>query len=76
MPWDVGPLLSPQVALTWAVALFAARFVLSRVASEAGRRAYLEDSPAKRGFRAGLRLTLLVAFLALVWWLNRVLAGG
>lgn len=72
--WDLGPLLSPQVALTWAMAFVAAWFVLSRFAG--GRRVYAEDSPARRGFRAGLRLTLLVALLVAILWANRMLAGA
>ena len=74
MPWDVGPLLSPQVALCWALAFLAARFVLARVAGRS--RGSYEESQAKRGFRAGLRGALLLAFLAAVWWLNRMLVTG
>lgn len=75
MPWDLlGPFLSPQVALTWAVSVAVAWLVLSRVA---GRRSgYPDESPAKRGFRAGLRLTLLAAFLLAVLWANRMLAAS
>ena len=74
MPWDLGPLLSPQVAVTWAVALAVAWFILSRFAGRRSR--YHEDSSAKRGFRAGLRLTLLAGFLIAILWANRIAAGS
>lgn len=35
MPWDLGPALSPQAALTWAIAFLIAWFVVSLVT---GRR--------------------------------------
>lgn len=73
MPWDLGPILSPQVALTWALALAAAWFVLSRFAGRRSR-AY-EDSPARRGFRAGLRTALFAGVLITILWANRILAG-
>ena len=72
--WDLGPLLSPQVALTWAVAFVAAWFVLSRFVGR--RRVYADEGPARRGFRAGLRLTLLAALLVAIFWANRMLAGA
>ena len=73
MPWDVGPVLTPQAALTWVIAFAVAWFVLSRVAGR--RRTLADENPARRGFRAGLRSTLLISFLLLVWWANRTLAG-
>ena len=74
MPWDLGPILSPQVALTWALALVAAWFVLSRFAGRRSR-AY-EDSPARRGLRAGLRTALFAGILVTILWANRILAGS
>lgn len=74
LPWDLGPILSPQVALTWTVALVVAWFVLSRTFGRRSR--WHEESPAKRGFRTGLRLTLLAGFLIAVLWANRILAGA
>ena len=73
MPWDFGPILSPQVALTWAVAILMAWFVLSRITGLGPR--WPEDSPARRGFRGGLRLALLATFLLAIFWANRMLAA-
>jgi hypothetical protein len=72
--WDFGPLVSPQVALTFAVAVLAAWFVLSGVVGK--RRWWHAEGPAKRGFRTGLRVALLAGFLIAVWWANRTLAGA
>lgn len=71
MPWDFGPLLSPQLALTWAAAVLAGWFVLSRLCR---RRAYPHvESSARRGFRGGLRCSLFVLLLLAVLWSNRAL---
>ena len=73
MPWDLGPILTPSVAITWALALAAAWFVLSRLA---GRRSHAyQDSPARRGFRAGLRTAMFAGVLITILWANRILAG-
>lgn len=72
--WDFGPLLSPQVALTSAVAVTVAWYVLSRVVGK--RRYWHPEGAAKRGFRASLRVALLAAFLLAVWWANRTLAAS
>ncbi|QIN85493.1 hypothetical protein GBA63_22610 (plasmid) [Rubrobacter tropicus] len=59
MPWDLGPILSSQVALTWAVAILVAWFVLSRItgAGPAGRRIAQpeEDSAADCAWRSWRR---------------------
>ena len=73
MPWDLGPILSPQLAFTWAVAILVAWFVLSRITGRGPRGP--EDSPARRGFRGGLRFALLATFLLAIFWANRMLAA-
>ena len=72
--WDFGPLVSPQVALTSAVAVLVAWFVLSGVVGK--RRWWHAEGPARRGFRTGLRVALLAGFLLAVWWANRTLLAG
>ncbi len=76
MPWALGPLLSPRVTLTWALAPVVARFVLYRVVG--GRRGCPDGGLAKGGFRAGLRLTTLRATPSpgAILWANRMLAAS
>ena len=72
--WDFGPLISPQVALTSAVAVLLAWFVLSGMVGK--RRWWYPEGAAKRGFRAGLRLARLAVFLPADWWANRTPAAS
>ena len=73
IPWEPGPLLSPQVALCLASACVVARPALSRVAGRSG--GWDAHSSAGCSFCAGLRISLLLAYLLVLWWLNRTLAA-
>jgi hypothetical protein len=65
--------LIPQVALCLASACVVARPAPSRVAGRSG--GWGAHRSAGRSFCAGLRISLLVAYLLVVWWLNRTLAA-
>ena len=71
---QLGDAVEPAQALTAAVAFVVARLVIGRVAAGGGR---LPDaSHPQRGFAAGSRTALLLAFLIGIWWLGATLIGA